>query len=260
MDEERVKELWDRLIDWYHEEDIGKSIVAFSGGKDSTLVLISALEALDDVKAVIVDAEVFPEKETEEAVCLAEELGVEFEVIETEKLEDERFAENPENRCYYCKKQLFDLMNDERTILEGTNSSEVKGHRPGFEAVKERARAPLYEVGIEEEEVRDILKWKEINIWNKPSFACLATRFPPGEELTKDKLYRIERIEDEIFSLGVRQLRVRDFGDTARIEVWPEDMSIILENREKIIKLLKDDGYENIFLDLEGYQTGSISK
>ncbi len=260
MTEERIKKIWDRLLDWYEEESIEKAVVAFSGGKDSTLVLISAMEALDDVKAAIVDAEIYPEKEIEDAVGFAEELEVEHEVIKTKKLQDENFAENPENKCYYCKKDLFELLRDERTILEGTNASEVKGHRPGFEAVKEYAKAPLYEVGIEEDDVRDILKWKGIEVWDKPSFACLATRFPVGKRLTKEKLERIERVENEIFSLGVKQLRIRDFEDTVRIEVWPEDMDIILENREKIIKSLKDEGYEKVFLDLEGYKTGSISK
>ena len=260
MVEERLRKLWNKLIDWYDKNGIEESVVAFSGGKDSTLVLISALESLDYVKAVIVDAEVYPDKETKDAVDMAEEIGVDYEVMETRKLEDEIFASNPENKCYYCKKQLFELLNDERTILEGTNASEVEGHRPGFEAVKEHARAPLYEVGIEEKDVREILKWKGFDVWDKPSYACLATRFPERERLTEEKLDRIERIENEIFSFGVKQLRVRDFGDTARIEVWPEDMNIILENREKIIKRLKDEGYENIFLDIEGYRTGSISK
>ncbi|MFP4050537.1 MAG: ATP-dependent sacrificial sulfur transferase LarE [Thermoplasmata archaeon] len=260
MVKDRLKKLWNKLLDWYAEENISEAVVAFSGGKDSTLVLISAMEVLEDIKAVIVDAEVYPEKEIENAVSLAERLGVNYEVIQTCKLEDERFASNPENKCYYCKKQMFDLLEDEGKILEGTNASEVKGHRPGFEAVKEHARAPLYELGIEEEDVRGILEWIGIEVWDKPSFACLATRFPTGERLTEEKLDRVERVEDGIFSFGVKQLRVRDFGNTARIEVWPEDMMVILENREKIIKSLKDEGYENIFLDLEGYRTGSISK
>lgn len=260
MVEERLRTIWSKLIDWYEINNINEAVVAFSGGKDSTLVLLSALEAVDDVKAVIVDAEIYPNRETENAVGLAEEIGVDFEVVETCKLEDERFASNPENKCYYCKKELFEILRDDRTILDGTNASEVEGHRPGFEAVKEDARAPLYEVGIRENEVRKILKWKGYDVWDKSSYACLATRFPAGERFTEEKLDRIERIEDEIFDHGVKQLRVRDFGETARIEVWPEDMDIVLENREKIIKLLKDEGYENLFLDLEGYRTGSISK
>ena len=260
MVEKRIKELWDKLIDWYDQNHIEKAIVAFSGGKDSTLILLSAQEALDDVEAVIVDAEIYPERDTEYAVDLAEKIGIDYRVIETCKLKDRKFASNPENKCYYCKSDLFELLDDGRTILEGTNASEVRGHRPGFEAVKEYARAPLYEIGIEEKDVRDILRWKGIDVWDKPSFACLATRFPAGERLTEEKLERIERVENEIFSYGVKQLRVRDFGKTARIEVWPEDMNKILENREKIIKRLKDEGYENIFLDLEGYRTGSISK
>jgi len=247
------------LLEWYSENDIDKAHVAYSGGKDSTLVLDSAVEALDDVQAVIIDDAMYPDQEIEEAKSMAEDIGAEYQVIETDKLANEELKDNPPERCYHCKKELFDSIEGEGTILEGTNASEVKGHRPGVKAVKEHARAPLLERGIGEEEVREILKWRGIQVWDKPSFACLASRFPSGKELSEDELKRVERIEKRLFDLGVEQLRVRHFGDTARIEVWPEDMQKIIDHRDEIVDLLKREDFENLFLDLEGYRTGSIS-
>jgi len=113
---------------------------------------------------------------------------------------------------------------------------------------------------MEEEEIREILKWRGREVWDRPSFACLASRFPSGTELSEEKLKKVERLEDKIFELGVRQLRIRDFDEVARIEVWLEDMSKLLENREEIIGWFKEEGYEKVFLDLEGYRTGSISQ
>lgn len=260
-DREKAKRLWEDLLDWYEEEEIQNTVVAFSGGKDSTLILDSAMNAVEELKAIIFDSEIYADWETRAAVEKAEDMGVDFEVREVKKLKDENFSSNPEDRCYYCKKQLFDELIDERgVILEGTNASEIKGHRPGFEAVKEHAKTPLVEVGLEDEDVRNILKWRGHDVWDRPSFACLASRFPTGRELTEERLRKIERVEEKIFDLGIDQLRVRDFGDEARIEVWEKDMEKILKNREKVINWLKDEGYERILLDLEGYRTGSISE
>lgn len=260
MDEKDIESRWNDLLDWYEKSGINRALVAFSGGKDSTLVLDSAVNALDDVKAFIIDDVIYPDWETEEAISRAEEIGAEYEVIETSKLSNEDLRENPSDRCYHCKRELFASIDEEGTILEGTNATEVEGHRPGFEAVKKYGRAPLFETGMEEEEIREILKWRGRDVWDRPSFACLASRFPTGTELTEERLERVERLEDKIFELDVRQLRVRDFDEEARIEVWPEDMEKILENREKITDWFKDEGYEKVFLDLEGYRTGSISQ
>lgn len=257
--DKEAKSSWQRLLAWYSEEDISEAQVAYSGGKDSTLVLDSAREALDDIKAIIIDAEVYPDREVKEAIERVKTLGVPFEVKKTSKLKEQEFCSNTDKRCYHCKLQLFASMDDDKTILEGTNATEVEGHRPGLEAVEEHARAPLLETGIDEEEVRAILKWRGFKVWDKPSFACLASRFPSGRELTEEKLKRIEKIEDQIFNLDVDQLRVRDLGDTARIEVWPEDVDKIIDNRERIVEWCKEEGYSYVSLDLEGYRTGSIS-
>ncbi len=259
MDERKIKNRWNDLLEWYKENDIERALVAFSGGKDSTLVLDSAVEVMDDVKAFIIDDVIYPDWEIEKAISRAEKIGADYEVIETSKLSNEDLKKNPEDRCYHCKKELFASIDEEGTILEGTNATEAEGHRPGLDAVKKLGRAPLLETGMKEEEIREILKWRGREVWDRPSFACLASRFPTGTELTEDRLKKVERVEDKIFELGVEQLRIRDFGETARIEVWPEDMENILAKREKIVRWLKDEGYEKIFLDLEGYRTGSIS-
>ncbi len=260
MDQGEIEGRWEELLNWYEENDIEKASVAFSGGKDSTLVLDSATEALDNVKAYIVNDYIYPDFEIEDAIEKAESIGSDYEILETSKLSNEDFQKNPKDRCFYCKKELFDAIDADGIILEGTNASEVSGHRPGLEAVREYARAPLLETGLEEDEIREILKWRGYEVWDRPSFACLASRFPTGTELTKERLEKVESIEEKLFDLGVQQLRLRHFGDTARIEVWPEEMDKIIDNREKIIEWLKKEGYENMFLDLEGYRTGSISE
>jgi len=244
---------------WYDENEIERALVAFSGGKDSTLVLDSAVSALENVKAFIIDDVMYPDWEIDEAISRAEDIGADYEVIETSKLSNQDLKKNPSDRCYHCKKELFDSIDEEGTILEGTNATEVTGHRPGLEAVKDEGRAPLLETGLEEEEIREILRWRGRDVWDRPSFACLASRFPAGRELTEERLKRIERVEDKIFRLGVSQLRVRDFGSEARIEVWPEDMEKILDNREEVTRWFEEEGYEKVFLDLDGYRTGSIS-
>ncbi len=260
MDEGNIKRRWKDLLDWYEENAIKSALVAYSGGKDSTLVLDSALTALDEVEAVIIDDVMYPKREIEEAKRRAEELGAEYRTVRTSKLSNQKMKENPPDRCYHCKKELFQSIEGDGTILEGTNATEAEGHRPGLKAVKKYARAPLLESGIEEEEVRDILRWRGREVWDRPSFACLASRFPAGRELTEERLKRVERVENKLFDLGIEQLRVRDFEETARIEVWPRYMKKIIKNRDKVIKWLKNEGYDRIFLDLEGYRTGSISK
>ncbi len=261
MKKPELEQRWKDLLEWYPENDIEKVLVAYSGGKDSTLVLDSALEAARDVEAVIIDDVLYPDQEIEEAKRRAESMGAKYRLVKTDKLSDQKFKANPQDRCYYCKKELFGSISvkEGETILEGTNATEVKGHRPGLKAVKEHARAPLLETGIGEKEVREILEWRGRDVWDKPSFACLASRFPVGEELTEEELKKVERIEKELFGSGIEQLRVRCFGDTARLEVWPKDMYSIINNREEIVALLKKEGFHRIFLDLEGYRTGSIS-
>ncbi len=262
-DEGSVEEEWNQLLDWYDEPAIERVAVAFSGGKDSTLVLDSATEALEDVIALIIDAEVYPDREIQRAEEKADEFGVDHMVLESSKLKHDEFKTNPPDRCYHCKLDLFQSIKDEldegRVILEGTNASEVEGHRPGLEAVQKHAKAPLLESGLKEEDVREILRWRGREVWDRPSYACLASRFPPGTELSEEKLKRVERVEDRIFDMGFTQLRVRDFGETARIEIYQEEMDDVLERREDIVEILKDEGYENVLLDLEGYITGSIS-
>lgn len=260
MDEEKIESRWQDLLSWYEENEIDRAVVAFSGGKDSTLVLDSALEALEDVKAVIIDDKIYPEWEIEEAKRRAEDLEAEFKTIETSKLSNPDLRGNPSDRCYHCKKELFESIEEPGTVLEGTNATEAEGHRPGLEAVEEYGRAPLKETGLEEDEIREILRWRGREVWDRPSFACLASRFPTERELTEERLERVERVEKKLFDLGIEQLRLRDFGDTARIEVWPEDMNKVIDNREKIVKWMKEEDYDKLFLDLEGYRTGSISQ
>ena len=255
-----VENLWDKLLSWYEENDIREGVVSFSGGKDSTLVLDSAMEAMDDVKAVIFDSEFMAEADLSFAVKKVKDMDVEFDVIEVNVLDEDRIVENPEDRCYFCKMKMFEELKDEENILEGTNRSEVSGHRPGYQAVKEIARSPLLETGIGEEEVRMILKWRGHDNWNRASGSCLATRVPTGETIDQERLKRIERVEKRLSKFGYKQLRVRDHNKKAVIEVLPDEIDKLVKNREKIIERLKDEGYEKIYVDLMGYKTGPISQ
>lgn len=257
-DEEDVERSWKKLVSWYEDNDIHEGVVAFSGGKDSTLVLDSAIEAMDEVRAVIFVSEFMAEPEISYAVEKAKGMDVGYEVIEVSVLDDDRIAENPDNRCYFCKLKMFEELKDENNILEGTNRSDLSRHRPGYQAVKELARSPLLESGIGEEEVRKILRWRGHDNWNRASGSCLATRVPTGETIDQERLKRIESAEKRLSEFGFKQLRVRDHNKKAVIEVVPDEIDKLVENRENIIERLKDEGYEKIYVDLMGYKTGSL--
>ncbi|MFJ7727939.1 ATP-dependent sacrificial sulfur transferase LarE [Neobacillus sp. NPDC097160] len=244
-------------------------VVAFSGGVDSTFLLKAALDTLgaDHVLAVTADSESYPSSELKEAKVIAEKIGVRHQVIETSELAIPGYAENNKNRCYFCKSSLFEhlipVMEEKgfQNVIYGVIADDMNEFRPGMQAAKEKGiRGPLQEAELFKQEIRELSRNLDLPTWDKPSLACLSSRIAYGEFITKAKLTKVERAEDYLKSLHIRQVRVRTHQDIARIEVEPADMSTILEHHDSIVKELQEYGYKYITLDLIGYQSGSMNK
>ncbi len=249
---------------------MGKVVVAFSGGVDSTFLLKAAHDVLqDDVLAVIGSSETYPQREKAEALSLVREMGVRYLVIETTELNNPDFVNNSPQRCYYCKKELFSKMKKIAEtegipyILDGSNYEDSQDFRPGIKAAVELGiRSPLKEVGLKKEEIRKLSKKLALSTWNKPSFACLSSRFPYYTKIESSSLKQVDRAEELLRNLSFSQFRVRHYQQMARIEISSDEFSKIMEPtiRDKIISSFKKLGYIYITLDLEGYRSGSMNE
>jgi len=248
--------------------ETGGIAVAFSSGVDSTFLLKVAHEELGE-KAIAVTARShsFPKREQDEAAAFCAREGIRQVVVESEELAIPGFRQNPTNRCYLCKKELFSkILEIARAeglsaVVEGSNMDDLGDYRPGLQAVRELGiRSPLREVGLTKEEIRALSRRMGLPTWNKPSFACLASRFPYGEEITEERLGRVERAEQFLMDLGFGQVRVRSHGDLARIELCATDIPKAVEQREKIYATLNEFGFSYVALDLQGYRTGSMNE
>lgn len=251
-------------------QNLGQIAIAFSGGVDSTFLLKTAHDALgENVIALTVSSGVFPERELREAEDFCKKEGIRQIVLSFDELEVEGFQDNPPDRCYLCKKALFQKMKEKAeaegisVIAEGSNIDDMGDYRPGLKAVAElEILSPLREVGLNKEEIRLLSKKLKLPTWKKPSFACLASRFVYGEQITREKLSMVERAEQLLMDMGFQQMRVRVHGNLARVEVLPEDISRLLESqlREEILSRFQKFGFAYVSLDLKGYRTGSMNE
>ncbi len=250
--------------------EMEQALIAYSGGVDSTLVAKVAYDVLGS-RALAVTAEspsLLPE-ELEDARIQAATIGIPHQVIQTHEIDNPNYTSNPVNRCYFCKSELHDTLKPLAKelgypyVVDGVNADDLKDYRPGIQAAKERgARSPLAELGISKAEVRELSKNLNLSWWDKPAQPCLSSRFPYGEEITVGKLQRVGRAEIYLRRLGFKNLRVRSEGDTARIELPPEQIKefVLITDLPQLVSVFQEFGFVYVTLDLEGYRSGKLNQ
>jgi uncharacterized protein len=250
--------------------EMENALIAYSGGIDSTLVAKIAVDVLGD-RAIAVTAEspsLLPE-DLEDARIQAAAIGIAHKIVQTHEMDNPNYSSNPVNRCYFCKSELHDTLKPMAVqwgypyVVDGVNADDLHDYRPGIQAAKERgARSPLAEVNVTKAEVRELSKHLGLPWWDKPAQPCLSSRFPYGEEITIAKLQRVGRSEVYLRKLGWQNLRVRSEGDTARIEVLPEQVKefVIQTDLPELVSALQSYGFLYVTLDLEGYRSGKLNQ
>jgi uncharacterized protein len=250
--------------------NLGSVAVAFSSGVDSTFLLKVAKEVLGDkVIAVTAQSCSFPKRELNEAKAFCKQEGIRHFICDSEELEIEGFRQNPPNRCYLCKKELFETIlkiaqeNGIQYVVEGSNMDDNGDYRPGLKAIAElEIKSPLRVAELTKSEIRALSKEMGLPTWEKQSFACLASRFVYGETITEEKLSMVDKAEQLLLDRGFHQVRVRIHGTMARIEVMPEEFEKLVEQsmREEVVNAFKSYGFTYVTMDLSGYRMGSMNE
>ena len=251
-------------------KDLESVVVAFSGGVDSSLVAKVCYDVLGDkALAVTARSETYPAYEYEEALKIAKEIGVAHMTIDTSELGIAGFAENTPRRCYFCKSELFGKLKKIaggkgcKHVADGANLDDAGEYRPGLDAAKELGvRSPLKASGLRKADIREISKYLKLSNWDKPSYACLSSRFPYGQSITMQKLTVVAAAENYLRGIGLKQFRVRHHDTIARIELLPEDIPLLLQDgkRKELVNVFKEIGYKYVAIDLEGYRSGSMNE
>ncbi|MBI4355875.1 MAG: ATP-dependent sacrificial sulfur transferase LarE [Candidatus Omnitrophica bacterium] len=247
----------------------GRVVVAFSGGVDSSFLLAICVETLgaDAVVAATADSPSLPRRELADAKAFATGLGVRHVILATQELSNDAYRRNAPNRCYFCKATLYgELVQlaraEDRVMVYGAILDDLGDHRPGALAAQEfEVRSPLQEVGLSKQEIREASRQMGLPMWDKPQAACLSSRIPHGQEVTTEKLAQIERAEEAVKALGFRQVRVRHFGTTARVEVGADEVERCLEPsmRVAVIDAIEHAGFVTVEIDSEGYRSGKLN-
>jgi len=250
--------------------EMEQALIAYSGGVDSTLVAKIAYDVLGDRAMAVTAASpsLLPE-ELEDARIQAAVIGIPYQVVQTHEMDNPNYTANPVNRCYFCKSELHDTLKPLATqlgypyVVDGVNADDLRDYRPGIQAAKERGvRSPLAEVGVTKAEVRQLSQHLGLSWWDKPAQPCLSSRFPYGEEITVGKLQRVGRAERYLRRMGMLNLRVRSVGDTARIELPPEQIKefVLKTDLQAIVSAFQSYGFIYVTLDLEGYRSGKLNQ
>ena len=250
-------------------KEMGEVTIAYSGGVDSAFLLKVATDVLGErACGVLAVSPTYPSREYEKAKNFAANIGAVLKIINTRETEQEDFLKNPLNRCYFCKRELFDRMLEQTTnktfknLVDGSNLDDLQDHRPGRQALKERGvRSPLQEAGLTKNDIRHLSKQLGLPVWNKESLACLSSRFPYGERIDLQKLQMVDNMENFLQDLGFSGIRARHHSKTLKIEVNPSEINRFFSDdiRTRVVKFARDLGYRYVTVDLEGYRQGSMN-
>jgi len=271
-DPKKNPEISSRQLKAYFSK-MGHAIIAYSGGVDSALLAYIAYLALDqNMVAALADSPSLSRREYRHAVDFAQQHGIPLQIIRTAEMDDPHYLANPANRCYYCKKALFEKIEElsrelaqcvEDTtwpIFYGTNLDDLGDFRPGIQAAEEASiRAPYVELGFDKNTIRAVSEYFKLEIAAKPAMPCLSSRIQYGEEVTVEKLNQVEQAEDFLYDLGFRVLRVRHHGDTARIEIPPENFGTLIQHKDQIREKFHKLGFAYVSMDLDGFKSGSLN-